>query len=88
MSNGEILLMPEIQQSPNFSLPVANMRSIYKSNEIQGKLDMLLKSGNEREYEALCNIWKKMLDRGPDRFALKLSGVPDMTPLYNLLPNF
>jgi ATP-dependent Lon protease len=29
-----------------------------------------------------------MLERGPERFAVKPSGVPDMAPLYDLLPNF
>jgi len=29
-----------------------------------------------------------MLERGPQRFAVKPSGVPDMAPLYDLLPNF
>ncbi len=29
-----------------------------------------------------------MIEKGPQRFAVKPSGVPDMTPLYDLLPNF
>ena len=29
-----------------------------------------------------------MLDRGPERFAVKPSGIPDMEPLYDQLPNF
>src|SRR5690606_8826963 len=45
-------------------------------------------SGNDREHEGLRNTWQRMLERGPQRFSVKPSGVPDMAPLYELLPNF
>ena len=74
--------------SPSLGLPIARMRSVFKADEVERKLAHLQASGNEREYEGLRNTWRRMLERGPQRFAVKPSGVPDMAPLYDLLPNF
>ena len=74
--------------SPSLGLPIARMRSVFKADEVERKLAHLQASGNEREYEGLRNTWQRMLERGPQRFAVKPSGVPDMAPLYDLLPNF
>ena len=73
---------------PALSLPIARMRSVFSPDEVERKLAKLQASGNEREHEGLRNTWQRMLDRGPQRFAVKPSGVPDMAPLYDLLPNF
>lgn len=88
MSGTELMLSSRIQQSSTFSLPVANMRDVFSVGIVQGKVDKLLAGGNEREYESLLNTWKRMLEKWSQRFAVKPSGVPDMTPLYDLLPNF
>jgi len=64
------------------------MRSVYKVGEVEGKIQKLLAKGDPREYESLHNTWLRMLERGPERFAVKPSGVPDMSHLYDLLPNF
>jgi ATP-dependent Lon protease len=64
------------------------MRSVFSADDVERKLAKLQSSGNEREHEALRNTWQRMLERGPERFAVKPSGVPDMAPLYDLLPNF
>ncbi|MDQ7743415.1 AAA family ATPase [Hydrogenophaga pseudoflava] len=74
--------------SPTLGLPIARMRSVFDADAVERKLAHLQASGNEREYEGLRNTWQRMLERGPQRFAVKPSGVPDMAPLYELLPNF
>ncbi|MES1265925.1 MAG: AAA family ATPase, partial [Variovorax sp.] len=42
----------------------------------------------EREHEHLRTTYERMLERGPDRFQVKPSGVPEMASLYAQLPNF
>ena len=74
--------------APSLGLPIAQMRSVFSANDVERKLAKLQSSGNEREHEMLRNTWQRMLERGPERFAVKPSGVPDMAPLYDLLPNF
>ncbi|MDZ4356339.1 MAG: AAA family ATPase, partial [Variovorax sp.] len=64
--------------SPSLGLPIARMRSVFSADEVERKLAHLQASGNEREYEGLRNTWQRMLERGPQRFAVKPSGVPDM----------
>ena len=83
MSNSRSLVA-----SPSLGLPIAQMRSVFSADDVERKLAKLHSSGNEREHEALRNTWQRMLERGPERFAVKPSGVPDMAPLYDLLPNF
>ncbi|QCB46684.1 AAA family ATPase [Hydrogenophaga sp. PAMC20947] len=74
--------------SASMGLPIAQMRNVFSANDVERKLHRLQSSGNEREHESLVNIYQRMLERGPERFAVKPSGVPDMGPLYDLLPNF
>lgn len=74
--------------SPCMGLPIAQMRNVFSAHEVERKLHRLLSGGNEREHESLVNIYQRMLDRGPERFAVKPSGVPEMGALYDLLPNF
>lgn len=74
--------------SPTLGLPIARMRSVFSADAVERKLGQLQASGNEREHEGLRNTYQRMLERGPQRFAVKPSGVPDMAPLYDLLPNF
>jgi ATP-dependent Lon protease len=74
--------------SPSLGLPIAQMRSVFSADQVERKLAHLQASGNEREHDALRNTLQRMLERGPERFAVKPSGVPDMAPLYDLLPNF
>jgi ATP-dependent Lon protease len=73
---------------PALQLPIARMRSVYRANDVERKLAQLHASANEREHEGLRTTYQRMLDRGPERFAVKPSGVPDMGALYDLLPNF
>jgi len=80
-SNGQV-------DSNSLGMPIAQMRSVFSPEEVERKLAKLQASGNDREHEGLRNTWQRMLERGPQRFSVKPSGVPDMAPLYELLPNF
>ena len=67
-----------------FSLPVARMRSLYRVDEVGRKLDKL----PPREHETLRSTYERMLEKGPERFQVKPSGLPLMDHLYAELPNF
>jgi ATP-dependent Lon protease len=64
------------------------MRSVFRADDVERKLAKLQAQGNEREHESLRSTYERMLERGPQRFAVKPSGVPDMAALYDQLPNF
>lgn len=74
--------------SPALGLPIARMRHVFQPHDVERKLHALQGSGNEREHETLRSTYQRMLERGPERFAVKPSGVPDMAGLYAQLPNF
>ncbi|MBG9389995.1 AAA family ATPase [Caenimonas aquaedulcis] len=67
-----------------FQLPVANLRNVFRPHEVERKLAKL----PQREHESLRTTYERMLERGPERFQVKPSGVPDMAALYEQLPNF
>ncbi|CAN5691619.1 AAA family ATPase [soil metagenome] len=67
-----------------FQLPVAQLRSVYQRHDVERKLAKL----PEREHEHLRSTYERMLERGPDRFQVKPSGIPEMAELYAQLPNF
>ena len=67
-----------------FSLPVAQMRRVFQPDEVERKLAKL----QEHEHDSLRATYQRMLERGPQRFQVKPSGVPDMAGLYRTLPNF
>ena len=73
-----------VAQSSSFQLPVAHVRSVYRTHDVERKLAKL----PEREHESLRSTYERMLERGPERFQVKPSGVPDMAALYDELPNF
>jgi ATP-dependent Lon protease len=60
------------------------MRSVFEPHEVRRKLDGLA----DRDYDTLRATYQRMLDRGPQRFQVKPSGIPDMGDLYASLPNF
>jgi ATP-dependent Lon protease len=41
-----------------------------------------------RDHESLRATYERMLERGPERFQVKPSGIPEMAALYEQLPNF
>jgi len=68
----------------SFKLPVANLRSVYRTHDVERKLAKL----PDRDHESLRSTYERMLERGPERFQVKPAGVPDMAALYEQLPNF
>ena len=68
----------------SFQLPIANVRNVFHAHEVERKLAKL----PERDHEGLRTTYERMLERGPGRFQVKPSGVPDMASLYGELPNF
>jgi len=77
-----------VPSSSSLRLPVARMRSVFQPGEVERKLAKLQDGGSQREHEGLRATYERMLERGPQRFQVKPSGVPDMAGLYETLPNF
>ena len=73
-----------VPHTPAFRLPIASMRNVFLPDDVERKLAKL----PERDHESLRSVYQRMLERGPERFQVKPSGVPDMGDLYELLPNF
>lgn len=73
-----------VPQGQAFRLPIARMRTVFQPDEVERKLAKL----PEREHESLRSTYQRMLERGPERFQVKPAGVPDMSGLYDDLPNF
>lgn len=65
-------------------LPIAQMRSLYRVHDVERRLEKL----PAREHENLRATYERMLEKGPERFQVKPSGVPAMDHLYDQLPNF
>lgn len=70
--------------SSTFHLPIAQMHRVFQPDEVERKLAKL--QGND--YDTLRTTYQRMLERGPQRFSVKPSGIPDMSSLYQSLPNF
>jgi ATP-dependent Lon protease len=68
----------------SFQLPVAQLRSVFRTHDVERKLAKL----PERDHEHLRTTYERMLERGPERFQVKPSGIPEMAALYAQLPNF
>ena len=73
---------PAPQRSSAFT--VAQLRSVYRCDEVQQRLHKL----PPKEHEHLRGTYERMLEKGPDRFQVKPSGLPAMEHLYDELPNF
>ncbi len=65
-------------------IPIAHMRSVYRMTDVERRLDKL----PHKEHENLRATYERMLERGPERFQVKPSGLPAMDSLYDELPNF
>ena len=65
-------------------LPIARMRSVYRVDDVGRKLGKL----PPKEHEGLRATYERMLEKGPERFQVKPSGLPVMDHLYDELPNF
>lgn len=66
------------------TIPIAHMRSVYRVSDVERRLDKL----PHKEHEHLRATYERMLERGPERFQVKPSGLPAMASLYEELPNF
>ncbi|MES2581918.1 MAG: AAA family ATPase [Pseudomonadota bacterium] len=73
-----------VPQSSLFQLPIAQMRRVFQPDEVERKLAKL----QDHEHDSLRATYRRMLERGPQRFSVKPSGVPNMAGLYHSLPNF
>ncbi len=65
-------------------LPIARMRSVYRLDEVEKRLDKL----PARDHETLRATYERMLEKGGERFQVKPGGLPAMDHLYGELPNF
>ncbi|HSI49750.1 MAG TPA: AAA family ATPase [Ideonella sp.] len=74
----------ELMSVSNGAIPIARMRSLYRVAEVQQRLHKL----PDREHETLRSTYERMLEKGPERFQVKPSGLPAMGHLYDELPNF
>ena len=73
-----------VPTAPGFQLPLANLRSVFQPHDVERKLAKL----PDRDHDHLRTTYERMLERGPERFQVKPSGIPDMAALYDQLPNF
>ena len=81
MGNGnELVAMTPAQPQ----IPIAQMRSVYRCADVERRLSKL----PPKEHEPLRATYERMLEKGPERFQVKPSGVPAMHHLYDELPNF
>ena len=81
MPRSPIDLVPIAPRSP-FS--VAQMRSVYRCDEVERCLTKL----PPKDHENLRSTYERMLEKGPERFQVKPSGLPAMAHLYDEMPNF
>ncbi|MCX7257265.1 MAG: AAA family ATPase [Polaromonas sp.] len=78
---------PVVPRTPTFTLPIAKVRSVYQTADVERRLDKL-QHGDSRDNDSLRGTYERMLERGPERFQMKPSGIPEMASLYEALPNF
>ena len=69
---------------PRMGLPIAQMRNVYRVHDVERRLEKL----PGKEHEHLRATYERMIEKGPERFQVKPSGVPAMEHLYEELPNF
>jgi ATP-dependent Lon protease len=65
-------------------MPIASMRPVYRVGDVTQRLDKL----PSREHETLRATYERMIEKGPERFQVKPSGLPAMEHLYDEMPNF
>lgn len=84
MSDATALVAAPPRELPHSSLPIALMRNVYRLGDVERRLGKL----PAKEHEHLRATYQRMLEKGPERFQVKPSGVPAMDQLYDDLPNF
>jgi ATP-dependent Lon protease len=78
------LAPPHTPDQPSPHIPIAQMRSLYRVADVEKRLAKL----PPKEHESLRSTYERMLERGPERFQVKPSALPQMDALYDDLPNF
>jgi len=73
-----------VDSAQSTSIPIAKMRNVYRCADIERRLHKL----PPKEHESLRSTYERMLEKGPERFQVKPSGLPAMEHLYDELPNF
>jgi ATP-dependent Lon protease len=73
-----------VNHKPAGHIPIAHMRSVFRPADVEQRLDKL----PAKEHENLRSTYERMLEKGPERFQVKPSGLPQMSHLYDELPNF
>ena len=81
-ASNDLITVPA--HKPGAGIPIARMRSLYRVDEVGRKLEKL----PPKEHESLRSTYERMLEKGPERFQVKPSGLPVMDHLYDELPNF
>ena len=66
------------------SIPIAHMRSVFRPADVAQRLHKL----PAKDHEHLRSTYERMLEKGPERFQVKPSGLPAMAHLYDEMPNF
>ncbi len=66
------------------NIPIATMRAVYRCDDVERRLTKL----PPKEHETLRATYERMLEKGPERFQVKPSGLPVMEHLYDEMPNF
>ena len=66
------------------NIPLANFRNVFHAQEVQRRLDKL----PEKDHDNLRTVYERMIERGPERFQVKPSSIPEMESLYEQMPNF
>ena len=77
-----------VTQDLSLRLPVAQLRKVFDPADVERRLAKLQDEDGTQEHQALRAVYERMLERGPERFQVKPSGVPEMARLYAELPNF
>ncbi len=75
---------PNTLQAPRSGIPIAHMRPVYRAHDVEQRLTKL----PSKEHDHLRSTYERMLEKGPERFQVKPSGLPAMDHLYDELPNF
>ncbi len=80
--SGHELVAVAGQGRPN--IPLASLRAVFRPGDVSQRLTKL----PPKEHESLRSTYERMLEKGPERFQVKPSGLPAMAHLYDELPNF
>jgi ATP-dependent Lon protease len=73
-----------IRPSHEHGIPIAHMRNVFRPSDVERRLDKL----PPKDHESLRSTYERMLEKGPERFQVKPSGLPAMDHLYDEMPNF